>query len=130
MSSEYLFDEDGVMVDENLVRVGTTSVKIRDITKLHSQTYRTDGHVAPVIWSLAFVALIFWIAAPTDNAFMLFLLIPLVLLGLHKHSNPSPARHRVMLGTGSLLNTLVLDSTDEDQALRLREVIESLMSTT
>ncbi len=47
---------------------------------------------------------------------------------LYKQYNPKPTRHEAVLATGSLLNTLVMKTTDGDQAARLSNAIETVMS--
>lgn len=123
-----IFDEDGISVDGDFVRVGTISIKTSEITKVQLSSYRSDGHVEPVVWTFAFLVFIVWIAAPGDNLPVLPFLAGLVAFGFYKHSNPKPTRYRVVVGTGSILNTSVLDTTDEEQAARLQNAIEAAMS--
>lgn len=69
MENGLIFDEDGVTVDPNFVRIGKTSAKVAEITRVHTMSCRTDAHVAPVCWIVAFLISLLWITAPSQNTF-------------------------------------------------------------
>ncbi|RYE36193.1 MAG: hypothetical protein EOP21_15055 [Hyphomicrobiales bacterium] len=127
MDTGLIFDEDGVSVDRSFVRIGTMSVKVAEITKVQTGSYRTDGHVAPVCWFFVVLIFLLWMTAPSQNTFTLPTLGGIAAFALYKQFNPKPTRHKVVLGTGSFLNTPVMDTIDEDQANRLSEAIENVM---
>jgi hypothetical protein len=127
METGRIFDEDGVTVDPNFVRIGKTSVKVAEITRVHTVSYRTDAHVAPVCWFVVCLIFLLWMTAPSQNTVMLPTLGGIALFAFYKQQNPKPTRHEVALATGSLLNTLVMRTTNGDQATRLSEAIEAVM---
>lgn len=125
--NQTLFDEDGLSVDHQFLLRGAATVKATEIIGVQTMTYRTDGHVAPVLWIFCFIFFVLWLPGPGQNAFMLVFIIGFAAMALLKHQHPKPLRYKVLIRASGSLNSTVLDTTDGEQAERLRLAIENVM---
>lgn len=122
-----LFEEDGVTVDDNLIRVGTQTVSLHQVRRVADNITQPGSkmQVMRAIWG-AFATLC-WVVKPNIN-FAFYAMVIMCGWFLYRHFSPLPKRHHVVVNIGTVIPQMILVTTDEDQAHRLIAAIEQGLS--
>ncbi|WP_427966703.1 DUF6232 family protein [Altererythrobacter sp.] len=121
------FEADGLSIDRDFVRCGSTVINTSKIKRLHRSEAQSGRTRVFAAWAVAMATLLIWLAAPVSNAPLLFWVLVPGGYAFYKQRHPSPIRYRIWINTGGLASICVIETENRSTADHVHGLLEAAL---